>query len=120
MDAIELLVPRRTSDLNPATGDMDVNFDDESRPGENSGDAGVVTPDMGAELGGTEEGSWYSLRTTTSVICRAFRASLLEAYSRASVKLGGSVCASRMDVPASRGDEMRCFSDDMMNVRWVY
>jgi hypothetical protein len=70
----------------------------------------VEDEEMVADDGRVAEGSWYSLRTTTREMCRALRESLLETYSRAWVRCGGRFCESRMDGPASRGDDMRCFS----------
>jgi hypothetical protein len=61
-----------------------------------------------AHVGGAL-GTWYSLLTATRVMCRPFRVSRLDVYSRAPVNCGGRLCVSRIDLPASRGDEMRCF-----------
>ncbi len=47
-------------------------------------------------------------------MCRLLRASLFDAYSRVAVNCGGRLCASRIDLPASRGDEIRCFESDMV------
>lgn len=116
-EAMEPPVPRRTSCRSPATGEA--NRDGDCGPAMNSGDAGVETEDeevveeVGVVAhGSVEDGSWYSLRTTTRVMCRALRESRLDAYSRAWVRWGGRFCESRMDVPASRGEDMRCFRSD--------
>ncbi len=75
-----------------------------------AGDAGEErTEAPGEESVG--EGSSYSLLATTQMMWRDFLASLLDVYSRAGVRAGGSCWPSRMDVPASRGGEMRSFND---------
>lgn len=61
-------------------------------------------------------GSWYSRLTTTRVTCSALRARREEACSRAVVSRGGSWCASRTEIPASRGDEMRSLRDMVTGV----
>lgn len=63
---------------------------------------------------GAALGSWYSLFTATRVMCRPFRVSRLDVYSRAPVSCGGRLCVSRTDLPASRGDEIRCFESVMI------
>jgi len=52
-----------------------------------------------------------SRRTTMRVTQIPLRARRVEAYSNAEVRCGGKLWASRIEVPASRGDEMRALSD---------
>lgn len=108
----ELPVPRRMSCL---IGDVRREGDRGPDDQLNSGEIGVETEDVGVAHGKVDEGSWYSFRTTTRVMCKALRDSLFEAYSRACVRCGGRFCESRMEGPASRGEDMLCFkSDDMV------
>lgn len=97
----EPFVPLRTSCRSPTTGY--VKREGEASP--DTEDSGV----LGGELGVPHTralGSWYSFFTTMRVMCRPFRASRFDAYSSVPVRCGGRLCVSRMDLPASRGEEI--------------
>lgn len=48
------------------------------------------------------------------VICRPLLERRLDVYSSAGVRYEGNLCASRMEVPASRGVEIRHFRSMMI------
>ena len=97
----------RAKRLKAARGEEGVNLGDEVVLEEaKKGDRGVDVA-----LGGVEDGSWYSWRTTRRVRCRALRASRLETYSRASTYSWGNCCESRSEVPASSGEDIRNFNE---------
>lgn len=76
------------------------------------GVSGVRDPDDGPSGDGTA-GIWYSLRTTTSERCVALRLRRSETYSSAGTTCGGRWWASRMEVPASSGEEILSLRDIM-------
>ena len=110
-EAMELPVPRRTNWRRPTTGD--VKRDGEAKP--DAEYSGVCGGEVGVAQGRAVV-IWYSFFTTIRVMCRFLRASLLDVYSSVLVSCGGRLCASRIDLPASRGDDMRCFESDMIGV----
>lgn len=73
------------------------------------GVTGVCRP--GERMGVIDGESWYSLRTTTRDRCSAFRRRRSETYSRAGRIWGGRWWASRMEVPASSGEDILSLRD---------